>query len=47
MTTRRHTRNDWKREQIDCFKEYLRLFDTDSREYHMLMEKIEQLERAL
>ena len=39
--------NRWKNEQIAYFREYLKTFDRDSREYEIIRSGIERLEKTL
>lgn len=37
---------NWKQEQINYFKEYLKAFSENTREYHLIKKGIEDLERS-
>ncbi len=39
--------NKWKLEQLEYFKEYLRTFNTDSKEYGLIVKGIQELEKGL
>jgi len=47
MTAKAEEMNRWKREQLECFKKYLNTFHIDSREYHIIMKGIQDLEKSL
>jgi len=47
MVTKHHDMNKWKREQLEYFKKYLSAFNTDSREYNLIMKGIQDLEKSM
>ncbi len=47
MLSKEKDMHNWKREQIQYFKKYLNSFSADSREYKMLKNGIEELERTV
>ena len=36
--------NKWKNDQVQYFKEYLKNFDKDSKQYNLIMEGLRELE---
>lgn len=47
MSNTRHDPDQWKREQLECFRQYLATFRKDSREYAFILRGIRNLEKAL
>ncbi len=47
MTRTNHDPSRWKREQLECYRQYLATFREDSREYAFILRGIRNLEKAL
>jgi hypothetical protein len=47
MAANNQEANKWKLEQLEYFKKYLGTFDTDSREYGLIVKGIQDLEKSL
>ena len=47
MASLTHDKDRWKREQIECYRQYLATFRVHSREYDIILKGIRDLEKSL
>ena len=39
--------NQWKKDQLDYFRKYVKAFDANSKKYDLIMQGIKELEKSL
>ncbi|MBN2079131.1 MAG: hypothetical protein JW838_09190 [Spirochaetes bacterium] len=47
MNSINHDPSRWKREQLECYRQYLATFREDSREYAFILMGIRNLEKSI
>jgi hypothetical protein len=47
MAVKNQEKNIWKEEQLEYFKKYLNTFNINSKEYHLIVKGIRDLEKSL